>query len=119
MGTMAEQFPAESFDVVLAIGVLHHLDDAAAAVLFESARRLLAAGGRLVTLDAALATGQRRLARWIIRHDRGRHVRTDAELLRLAAPWFPAARATVHHDYLRIPYTHVALDCPRPANARE
>src|SRR5690606_18649060 len=46
--TLDEQ---ESFDIVLAFGILHHLDDPEAQDLFRLAFKALRPGGRLFTLD--------------------------------------------------------------------
>ena len=43
-------------DVVLAVGILHHLDDSDATSLLELAKAALKPGGRLVTLAAATWT---------------------------------------------------------------
>ena len=95
------------------MGVLHHLDDEDALQLFGTAHEVLAEHGRLITFDAAFAPGQHPLARWIIRHDRGKNVRTEAEMLALATRRFPATKAELRHDFLRIPYTHIILECPK------
>jgi SAM-dependent methyltransferase len=42
---------AGCYDIVMAFGVLHHLDDAEGRELFRGARRALKPGGRFVTLD--------------------------------------------------------------------
>src|SRR3954469_11432428 len=42
------EFEGKEFDVVMSVGVLHHLDDAAARGLIDLAARRLAAGGRFV-----------------------------------------------------------------------
>src|SRR4030095_16582354 len=55
----------EGYDIVLAIGVLHHLDDAEAEKLFRLAHTALLPGGRLVTLDGVFTKEQSRLARLI------------------------------------------------------
>src|SRR5579884_2353919 len=39
------------FDVVLALGIVHHLDDSEALQLFSISREALKPGGKLVTLD--------------------------------------------------------------------
>jgi hypothetical protein len=44
--------------------------------------------------------------------DRGEHVRSLEEWPPLVEPVFPLARTHVRHDLLRIPYTHVIMDCP-------
>lgn len=102
------------FDLVLAIGVLHHLDDAVALDLFGIAKEALKAGGRLVTMDGCFAPGQSPLARYLLQNDRGRFVRDEAGYLALARRVFPDARATVTSELLRVPYTHCVMGCPRP-----
>lgn len=100
-----------SFDIVLATGVLHHLDDAEATSLFEIARRALAPGGRLVTLDGAYVEGQSRLARYLLSRDRGEYVRSPEAYAALARRVFDKVDVSVRHDLLRIPYTHAILEC--------
>ncbi len=104
---------ASQFDIVLAMGLLHHLDDDDALQLFDTSYDLLADHGRLITIDGAFAPGQNPLARWLIRRDRGKNIRGEAELLALARRRFPAAQAQVRTDLLRIPYTHAILECPK------
>jgi len=96
---------------VLATAVLHHLDDNHAVSLFELARRALKPGGRLVTYDGCFEAGQPKLARFVVSRDRGQYVRESAEFAKLAAQVFPQVRSFVRHDLLRIPYTHVILQC--------
>jgi len=100
-----------TFDLVMAIGVVHHLDDAQAGKLFELARRVLRPGGRLVTYDGCYVPQQSRIARWMLAHDRGKFVRTQEEYLRLASPHFSKVSPQIRHDLLRIPYTHLIMRC--------
>ena len=99
------------FDVVIAHGVLHHLDDDAAATLFGVARRALKPGGRLVTFDGCFAEGQSALARLFLSLDRGRHVRSRDAYERLARGEFDQVESFVRHDLIRIPYTHLIMEC--------
>jgi SAM-dependent methyltransferase len=99
--------------LVLAIGVLHHLDDDKAAALFRLAHRLLTPGGRLVTVDGCYTTKQSRLARFMLAHDRGRNVRTREAYLALGEPVFGPIRSTILQDLLRMPYTHIVLECSK------
>lgn len=102
----------QAFDLVLAFGVLHHLDDPEAARLFAHARRALKDGGRLVTLDNTLLPDEpRRIADRIVSWDRGEHVRSPSGYEQLAASAFSNVQATVHRDLLRMPYTHCVLEC--------
>ena len=53
------------YDLVLAWGVLHHLDDDQAGEFMSLARRGLKPTGRLVTLDPCYTDDQSRLARYL------------------------------------------------------
>jgi SAM-dependent methyltransferase len=108
-----------SFDLVMANGVLHHLDDAEARALLEVACQALKPEGRLVTLDGCWVPGQSPLARLLLHLDRGEHIRTAAAYLTLAKPFFGNIVPHVRHDMLRIPYTHLILECLSPAVSRE
>jgi len=99
-----------SFDLVLASGLLHHLDDREAQEFFALARRALRPGGRLVSIDPCLASGQNPLARLLIERDRGRFVRTEAGYLTLAVPFFLTVQGAVSHRRW-IPYTHYIMEC--------
>ena len=108
------QMPADweqCFDLVLAQGVLHHFNDEEAIVLLTSARAALKAEGRLITVDPAFAPHQHPVARLMARLDRGRHVRTVDQYQRLAARVFARTSISVRHDLMRIPYTHVLMEC--------
>jgi SAM-dependent methyltransferase len=104
-------FGDRRFDVVLAMGLLHHLDDGECAALFDLARGSLDAGGRLVTIDPAYAPGQARAARWLIGRDRGEHMRDTAGYRQLAGASFARVDAVTRDDLLRVPYTHAVLEC--------
>ncbi len=97
-------------DVVLATGLLHHLDDEDALRLLRTARAALKPGGRFVTFDGVFTPDQGRLARWLVSLDRGRHVRRLEEYVTLAEQAFPEVTSHVYSDLLRIPYTHLILE---------
>lgn len=97
------------FDIVLAIGVLHHLDDRQADRLFECAFHQLKVGGILVTYDPVYISPQSFFARWIIGKDRGGYVRSPGGYTALAKRRFPAGELFVESDMLVIPYTHFIM----------
>ena len=103
--------PAGSCDLVIAHGVLHHLDDDAARTLFRVAQRALKPGGRLVTFDGCFTGEQSAAARLFLSLDRGRHVRSRDAYERLARSAFEQVHSFVRHDLLRIPYTHLIMEC--------
>jgi SAM-dependent methyltransferase len=98
------------FDLIIAFGVVHHLDDDAARRMFACAAEALVPGGRMVTVDPAFAKGQPRAARFVISQDRGEHVRTAEEYAHLAERALANVTARTRDDLLRIPYTHCVLE---------
>jgi 2-polyprenyl-3-methyl-5-hydroxy-6-metoxy-1,4-benzoquinol methylase len=98
------------FDVIVALGVVHHLDDTAAAQLVEAAHELLAANGRLVLIDPAFHPDQRATARVLMALDRGRFVRHPGDYERLAASAFDKVTVTVRHDLNPFPYPHCIVE---------
>jgi SAM-dependent methyltransferase len=106
----AEVATLEPFDIVLGIGVLHHLDDGTARQFMAIAKAALSRGGRIYTIDPCYAPEQGSIARFLISRDRGQHVR-DVEGYR-DLPRGLAAEVTgslVHRAW--IPYTHWNMEC--------
>jgi SAM-dependent methyltransferase len=99
------------FDVVVATGVLHHLDDATAASLFECAKAALKPGGRLVTCDGVKGEKAHPIANLLVSMDRGEFVRPRAAYEALARKYFDDVRISVRHDLSRVPYVHCVMQC--------
>lgn len=99
------------FDLVLALAILHHLEDEEVLGLFHLARAALRPGGRLVTFDSCYVEGQSKAAKFLIDRDRGRNTRTEPGYKALAEEVFPIVESHVRHDLLNIPYTHIILQC--------
>lgn len=116
VGRVADLDPAElgQFDVVIAKSLLHHIDEDEALHLFEAASSVLAVGGRLVTLDAAYTAEMSRASRFVVSRDRGQSILTPEGYRALARRAFADVDLTVHHDLLRVPYTHVFMSCMSP-----
>jgi len=98
------------FDLVLAIGVLHHMDDDVASQFLALSRAALVHGGRLVTIDPCFEPGQSPIARFLVANDRGRNVRDRAGYSELARSNFVRCELTVQHRRW-IPYTHCIMEC--------
>jgi cyclopropane fatty-acyl-phospholipid synthase-like methyltransferase len=103
----------QSFDAVLALGIVHHLDDQEAGQLFQIAYDALKSGGKLVTFDGVWTHDQSAAARWLLARDRGEYIRNEREYVKIASEVFANVKASVRHDLLRIPYTHLVLECVR------
>ena len=76
----------------------------------------------MITNDGCYAPGQSAAKRFLLSRDRGRYVRTEREYLELAARYFGKVKPNIREDVLRIPYTHLILECIRgtaePAQGR-
>lgn len=103
----------QNFDVVLALGIVHHLEAAEARQLFQIAHDALRPGGKLVTIDGVWTDDQSSTARWLLARDRGEYVRSEREYVGIASQVFSNIRPSVRHDLLRVPYTHLILECVR------
>ncbi len=101
----------QPFDVVLAFGVLHHLDDNEAMKLINLAAGALKQDGVLLTVDPCFTQGQATIARWLIEHDRGQSVRTEHGYRILAGRCFARIDSVPRHDLLRVPYTYLMMRC--------
>jgi SAM-dependent methyltransferase len=102
-----------SFDLVLALGIVHHLEDGEATQLFQIAYDALKPGGKLVTVDGVWTRDQSQAARWLLARDRGEFVRSEKEYLGIASQVFGRVKPSVRHDLLRIPYSHMIMECVR------
>jgi cyclopropane fatty-acyl-phospholipid synthase-like methyltransferase len=100
-----------TFNLALATGVIHHLNDQQAADLFSLARRTLRPDGRLITFDGCYQSNQSRIAKWMLNNDRGKFVRTRPEYERLASTEFNQVESYIRNDLLRLPYTHMIMIC--------
>lgn len=94
-----------AYDIVMANAVLHHLNNDEANHLYETAFRALKGGGVLVTFDPVFIPNQNKFAKWLIKKDRGQHVRTKEGQLTLARKHFRNNEMTIDHKFLRVPYT--------------
>lgn len=110
----AATLPApDACDIVLANGIVHHLDDAETRRLFDIAHRALKPGGRLLTYDNVYLERQHWFARWLIARDRGKAVRTREAYEALARSRFGRVDSTILHDTLRVPYTILIMCCTK------
>ncbi|HEU5018866.1 MAG TPA: class I SAM-dependent methyltransferase [Pseudolabrys sp.] len=104
-------------DIVLAVALLHHLDDAQARSLFSAAAKFLVPGGRLVTLDCVWTVPQNPIARFLIAADRGKNTRTSAAYSALAHESFSTVEVHLRDDLLRLPYDHCIMVCRKLESA--
>lgn len=108
-----KQLNLGQFDIVLSLGVLHHLDDATAKTLLSEISTILTPQGRFVSHDPVYVEGQSRTARFVVSRDRGRFVRHRETLEQLAKESFPTVKSEIDFRPLNIPYTEIVLECSR------
>lgn len=101
--------PFGTFDVVMANGVLHHLPDAVLHTMLPKVAAVMKPTGRFVTFDGCFTPEQSAVARFILRCDRGRFVRTRPAYEALMKTSFPGLACHLCTDFLRFPYTHLIM----------
>jgi len=108
-GLGANGLEESSFDFVVAKSLLHHLDDAEADQLLETAARLLRADGVFFSSDPVRHERQAIAAKFLLALDRGRSIRSPEEYSALAAAHFSDVETTLLTDLLPIPYSHFVM----------
>lgn len=98
-------------DVVLMMGLLHHLDDAASVQLLSLTKAAMKPGARLFTLDGVYQAGQSRISRFLLDQDREKFVREEGAYVALAKQVFEDVKATVRNDLFYVPYPTLILEC--------
>jgi SAM-dependent methyltransferase len=98
-------------DLVLMMGLLHHLTDEECVSLLRLAKSAMKNGGKLLTLDGCYRDGQSRIARYFLDSDRGEHIRTPESYIRIARSVFGQVIPSLREDLFFIPYTCMVLDC--------
>jgi len=102
----------DPFDIVIATGLLHHLDNEQANALIKLAYSALRKGGRLVTIDPCFAPDQSSIAHYFVSRDRGQHIRNLEGYAVLPKPVFGDVAGIVRHRAWP-PYTHCILECTK------
>ena len=99
------------FDVVMAFGLLHHLEDPDVEDLLTLTREFLGKGGRAIFIEPCHTPNQSSAARWFIARDRGTRVRRPEAYAALAKIAFSDLETEVRTDLVYIPWTHCILTC--------
>lgn len=109
VGEVADQEPA-SFDIVIAVGLLHHIDDDLTRKMMETVDACLKPTGRYVGVEPAFVKGQAKVAEWMLKLDRGEYIRRPEDYVELLESSFDNVSSEVRHDLMRVvSYTHCIL----------
>jgi SAM-dependent methyltransferase len=98
-----------SFNAAVAIGVLHHLPDAAVTSMLRSLVEILVPPGRFIAAEPVWDPQQCTTARVLAALDRGRFVREEQRYVDLLSPWFSRIECEIRHDLFWFPYTHCMI----------
>lgn len=101
----------EPFDIVLALGLVHHLNDDEAEELFRIAYKALKPGGLFLTKDHAYIPNQAKLEKYITSLDRGQHIRYPEQYKILASRVFAKVEKIIRNDMIWLPQTSIILKC--------
>jgi 2-polyprenyl-3-methyl-5-hydroxy-6-metoxy-1,4-benzoquinol methylase len=92
------------FDIILMIGILHHLKFEDCAPLLHDVAGLLNDGGQLIGMEPSFFVGQSWLTRTITQMDRGKNILHQEEWEQLLSECFPHTDVRVTSNLMRIPY---------------
>ena len=98
-------------DLMVCNGLLHHLEDHEVREVLDLAATVLRPDARLVCFEPTFLPRHPPFGRWIMSKDRGKNIRTLAEWNDLARTVFPSSTSRVVTGLLRLPYTHVIIEC--------
>lgn len=98
-----------SFDYVMALGVLHHLNDSSASELIIFSNKMLKPEGQFLTVDPGRVHKQNPIARLLVNMDRGMHVRFPEAYVSLIKQAYKEVDFRITHDRMRVPYTHFLM----------
>lgn len=104
-----------TFDIVMLNGVLHHIDDQGVLVLLEWLSNCMGPGARLMTLDGCYRQRMSSIGRYLLRRDRGRHVRPSHKYARIAEKVFSHVEIYLRSDLFYVRYDAIVMLCRNQA----
>jgi SAM-dependent methyltransferase len=104
-------------DVVLANGVLHHVDNDEAKKILEFAYRALKDNGRFIFYEPCYLIWQSGISAYFMSRDRGQNIRTEQEWKELASSIFPVVSTNIVTGVNRLGYVCMVGQCRKSAIA--
>jgi SAM-dependent methyltransferase len=98
-------------DIVLANGVLHHVDDDEAKKIFEFAYRAVKDDGRFVFYEPCYLMWQSGISTHFMSKDRGQNIRTEQQWKNLASSIFPLVSTNIVTGVNRLAYVCIIGQC--------
>jgi SAM-dependent methyltransferase len=98
-------------DIVLANGVLHHVDDDEAKKILEFAYRVLKDNGRFIFYEPCYLVWQSGISTYFMSRDRGQNIRTEQQWKDLASSIFPLVSTNIVTGVNRLAYVSIIGQC--------
>lgn len=98
------------FDVILLLGIIHHLNEEENKKLLILCKKALKKGGFILTEDPILIKKQNFIARFLVKSDRGLHVKDRESYLKILSKYYRKIESEIHHQKF-IPYTWFSTKC--------
>lgn len=95
----------QKFDLVLMMGVMHHINDDEVDKAMEGVKKLLDTGGEFVSFDPCYTEHMNPIAWMLCRLDRGQYVRTKEKWLELMSKHWKNIEHRERTDTLIVPYS--------------
>jgi SAM-dependent methyltransferase len=102
-------------DLVLARGVLHHVDDVEAKKILEFAYRALKANGRFIFFEPCYLIWQSGISSYLMSLDRGQNIRMEQQWKELASSIFPIVSTNIVTGVNRLGYVSIVGQCRKSA----
>jgi 2-polyprenyl-3-methyl-5-hydroxy-6-metoxy-1,4-benzoquinol methylase len=99
-----------NFDIVIATGVMHHLDDPIVISMLRLAKLALKPGGRLITYDPGKFDKMSLYEKFFVKYDRGRSIRFERDYAALIGQVFTRFKSsTPYLTYFKV--RNVVFEC--------
>ena len=98
------------FDIVIAIGLIHHVSNIELDNIIRQIKPLLKENGRFISIDPTFEKNQNFLAKTLVSLDRGKYVRDSLNYEFLMQKHFNKIEVTLRHKIF-IPYSHCIMVC--------
>jgi len=99
------------FDIVIAIGIFHHLDDKSALTLVDSVKRKLKTGGAFFIAEPVRTENQSRFEKYLMKNDRGKNIKAETGYLSMLKDFFSSVESKIVRDSHFIPWTVNVITC--------
>lgn len=99
------------FDRIIAMALMHHLDDDEVLSLLSIAKQALNKGGLFFTLDPCFVEHQSFVSKFLVSRDRGQNVRTLTKYASLVKKVFEDVEVIHRDNLITLPYDHAIFVC--------